>query len=115
MAQDISWCLRKILFLIVKHIVMHYAVILTIYEYTFIKLKLPVFVGPLSAIQSFSQPSTTFNFPWPLGYIRKLAFRSPGGSYFTPGFVCSQHTPPPLDHLLYNTWIWIQTFFIHKI
>ena len=55
--------------------------------------KLPILVGPLSAIQPFRHP-LTFKFPWPLGYIRRLAFGSPWGSYFTPGFVCSQHTAP---------------------
>ena len=58
-----------------------------------LKLKLLVLVGPLSAIQPFNHP-LTFNFPWSLGYIRKLAFGSPWGNYFTPGFVCSQHTVP---------------------
>ena len=48
-------------------------------------------IGP--RIQPFSHP-LTFNFPWSLGYIRKLAFGSPWGSYFTPGFVCSQHMAP---------------------
>ena len=36
----------------------------------------------------------TFNFPWLLGYIRKLAFGTPWGNYFTPGFVCSQYKAP---------------------
>ena len=31
-------------------------------------------------------------FPLSLCYIRKLAFVSPWGNFFTPGFVCSQHT-----------------------
>ena len=44
--------------------------------------KLPVLVGPLLAIQSFSHP-LTFNFPWSLGYTRKLEFESPWGNYFT--------------------------------
>ena len=60
--------------------------------YNLIK-KLPVLVGPLSAIQPFNHP-LTFNFSWSLGYIRKLAFGSPWGNYFTPGFVFSQHTMP---------------------
>ena len=55
--------------------------------------KLPVLVGPLSAILSFGDP-LTFNFHWSLGYIRKLAFGSPAGNSFTLGFVCSQHTEP---------------------
>ena len=52
-----------------------------------------VLIGPLSAIQPFSHP-LTFNFPWSLGFIRKLAFGSPWGNYFTTGFVCIQHTAP---------------------
>ena len=32
------------------------------------------------------------NFPWTLVYIKKLAFGFPWENYFTPGFVCSQHT-----------------------
>ena len=48
-------------------------------------------VRPLSAIQPSSHP-LTFNFPWSLDYIVKLAFRYPWGNYFTPGFVSSQHT-----------------------
>ena len=43
---------------------------------------------------AFQPPFDPFNFPWSLGYIRKLAFGSPWGNYFTPGFVCSQHTAP---------------------
>ena len=58
-----------------------------------LKLKVPVFVGPHPVIQPFSHRST-FIFPWSLGYIRKLTFGSPWGYYFTPGFVCSQHTAP---------------------
>ena len=54
------------------------------------KLKLPVLVGPLSAIQPLIHP-LTFNIPWSLGYSRKLDFGSPWGNYFTIGFVCSQH------------------------
>ena len=57
-------------------------------------LKLPVFlVGLLSAIQPFSLP-LTLNFSWSLDYIRELVFGSPSGNYFTPSFVCSQHTAP---------------------
>ena len=37
------------------------------------------------------QPPIDINFPWSLGFIRKLAFGSCWGNYFTPGFVCSQH------------------------
>ena len=59
----------------------------------FEKLKLPVLVGPLSAIQPYNL-SWTFNFPWSLFYIMKLAFWSPGGKYFTSGVVCSQHMAP---------------------
>ena len=44
--------------------------------FTCIIKKLPVLVGPLSAIQPFSHP-LTLNFPWSLGYIKKLAFGSP--------------------------------------
>ena len=40
------------------------------------------------------QPLFNINFPWSLDYIRKLAFGSSWGNYFTPGFVCSQHTAP---------------------
>ena len=40
------------------------------------------------------QPPFDINFPWSLGYIRKLVFGSPWGNYFTPSFVCSQHTVP---------------------
>ena len=58
-----------------------------------INIQLPVLVRPLSAIQSFSHP-LTFNFSLSLGYMRKLALRSPRGNYFTSGFVCSQHTAP---------------------
>ena len=48
-------------------------------------------VGPRSAFQPFSHLLTvTFNFPWSLAYIRKLAFGPPCGNYF----VCSQHTAP---------------------
>ena len=46
-----------------------------------IKLKLPDLVRPLATIQPFIYP-LKFNFPWSLGYIRKLAFRSPWGNYF---------------------------------
>ena len=35
-----------------------------------------------------------FNFPCLLGYIRKLAFWSPWGNYFTPAFVCSHFLCP---------------------
>ena len=38
------------------------------------------------------QPPIEMSFPWPLCYIRKLAFRFPQGNYFTLSFVCSQHT-----------------------
>ena len=58
-----------------------------------LKKKLPVLVGPLLAIQLFSH-QLTLNFPWSLSYIRKLAFGSPWGNYFTPGFVYSLHTAP---------------------
>ena len=58
-----------------------------------LKLKLPVLVGPLSAIQPFSH-LLTCNLPWSLGYIRKLEFVSPWENYFTPGFMCSQHMAP---------------------
>ena len=57
--------------------------------YTFIK-KL---VTSFDRAASFSHP-LTFNFLWSLGYIRKLVFVSPWGNYFTPDFVCSQHTAP---------------------
>ena len=50
-------------------------------------------VGPFSAIQPSSQP-LTFNFPWSLCYIRKLAFWSPWENYFSPGIECNQHTGP---------------------
>ena len=46
------------------------------------KLKLPVF-----GRTAFSYSTLTFNFPWSFDYIRKLAFGSPWGNYFTPGFV----------------------------
>ena len=58
-------------------------------KHVLVKLKLPVLVRPLSAIQPFSHP-LTFNLPWSLGYIRKLAFWSPWGNYFNPGFLCRQ-------------------------
>ena len=45
-------------------------------------------VGPVLALQPFNHP----NFPWSFGYIRKLAFESPWGNYFTPGLVCRQYT-----------------------
>ena len=59
------------------------------------KKKLPVLLGPLSAIQPFSH-TLIFNLPWSLGYmyITKLAFWSPWENYFTPVFLCSQHTVP---------------------
>ena len=43
-------------------------------------IKILVLIGPLSVIQPFSHP-LTFNFPWSLGYIRKLAFGSRWGNY----------------------------------
>ena len=51
-------------------------------------LKLPVLVGPLATIQPY------INFPWSLGYLRKLAFGSSRGNYFTHDFVWKQHTAP---------------------
>ena len=57
------------------------------------KLKLSVLVRSLSVIQPFNHP-LTFNFPKSLGYIRKLAFRSLWGNYFTLGFVCIHKTAP---------------------
>ena len=69
----------------------------TNYRYTFLlikKLKLPVLVRLLSAVQPFSH-HLTFNFPWSLfwGYIRKLAVGSPLGNNLRslPGFVYSHH------------------------
>lgn len=44
--------------------------------------KLPVLAGPLLAIQ----PPFDINFPGLLGYIRKVAFRSPWRNYFIPDF-----------------------------
>ena len=41
-----------------------------------LKVKVPVLVGPLSAIQPLSH-SLTLTFPGHLGYIRKLVFRYP--------------------------------------
>ena len=51
------------------------------------KLKLPVFVGPLSVIQ----PPFDINFPRALRYIRKLESVCPWGNYFCD---CSQHMVP---------------------
>ena len=56
--------------------------------YTNVKLKLPVLVGPISAIQPVNHPMK-LTFP---GCIKKLALGSPWGNYFTPGVVRSQHT-----------------------
>ena len=42
------------------------------------------------SLQPFSH-NLTFNFPWSLGYIRKLAFGCPWGNYFTPSFVCTTY------------------------
>ena len=54
--------------------------------YFLLQIKLPVLVGPLSAIQPFNHP-LTFNFPWSLGYIRKSTFRvSPGETISLPFF-----------------------------
>ena len=39
------------------------------------------------------QPSFDVNFPLSSIYIRKLAFGSPWGNYFTPGFVCNIRRP----------------------
>ena len=71
-------------------------------------LKLPVQAGLLSAIQP---PFNTFNFHWSLGYIRKLAFGSCWGNYFSPSFVCSQHMAPrniKLAQTPFPLWVPIQ-------
>ena len=57
----------------------------------YIKLKLPVLVGPLSAIQ----PPLTSTSPGHLATLRNYSGRScPWRNYLTPGFVYSQHTAP---------------------
>ena len=46
-------------------------------------IKLPVF-GRTTFSYSAIHPSFDINFPWSLGYIRKLALRTPWGNYFSP-------------------------------
>ena len=63
-----------------------------------LKLKVTRF-GRATFSYSAVQPSIDINLTWWLGYIRKLAFGSPWGNYFTPGFVYSQHTAPKNNKL----------------
>ena len=52
-------------------------------------------VGPLLAIQ----PPFDINFPWSLGYIRKLVFGSPWGNYFTPCLFAANVWRPGISNL----------------
>ena len=59
---------------------------------------------------SYSAVQQTFdiNFPWLLGYIKKLAFGSSWGNYFTTGFVCTQeyqtYTDTALQGYQFTPW-----------
>ena len=57
------------------------------------KVKVTIFGRVYISYSAVGHPLTN-NFPWSMGYIRKLAFESPWGYYLTPGFVCIQHTEP---------------------
>ena len=58
-------------------------------------LKLPVLIGPLSAIQ----PTFDINFLWSLGTIMKVAYESPWGYYFTPDLFAANITAPMIIKL----------------
>ena len=50
---------------------------------------------------SYSAVQTSFdiNFPWSLGFIKKLAFGSPWGNYFTPGLSSANRRRPGILNL----------------
>ena len=66
---------RKDKFALVLFFISNPQVVIILCLIFFKKLNLPILVGQLSAIQSFSH-TLIFNFPWSWGWIRKLAFMS---------------------------------------